>query len=121
MAYGQPSWIARTLVGDDLASSVATVEARTVTYGSTAGPFSGIGGAAMSNFDIALLTLRGGEVLVYADTRLLGWAAREGATAVRYLFENGRLTDRHLSRPPASLQSLLSPVTASERNRLSGR
>lgn len=74
MAYGQPSWIATALIGAEAAARVTQVHSRIVTYPNTAGPRGGIGGSAKTDFTITLLTVRGGDVLAFADTDFVGWA-----------------------------------------------
>jgi hypothetical protein len=73
MAFGRPSWIAAELVGQELATQVIATYARTVTYPNTSGPWYGIGGSAMTDFDITLLVMRGGTVVAFADKRVIGW------------------------------------------------
>ena len=72
MGFGQPSWIAVALLGKEHAPRVRHVRSRTVMYGSTAGPFAGIGGAAMTDFQITAL-VTDAATLFYADDRPVGW------------------------------------------------
>lgn len=88
MSYGQPSWIAVHLLGPDLAGSVREVRSESVWYGSTAGPFGGIGGAAMSQFQMTLV-VTGERVYVFADERLWGWAPVAAADAVVAAWSEG--------------------------------
>lgn len=75
MGYGSPSFLAVHLLGEAGARSVRRVRSESVLYGSTAGPFGGIGGAAMSWFQMTALTLGSDDTLIFADERLLGWFA----------------------------------------------
>ena len=116
MAFGRPSWVAAALVGPEQATRVTGIHARTVTYGSTAGPFGGMGGAAMSDFDIVALTVRGGDVVVYADDRPLGWVPRAGRQALLDLLAHGQVTARDvqpMSTAPA--ECVFEPTEPDER------
>lgn len=97
MSFGQPSFIAVGLVGPQAASSYANVESKTVLYGSTAGPFDGIGGAAMTQFTITRMTAGNHEVY-FADDRFLGWRTREPGAEVAALL----VYARDLNTDPAS-------------------
>ena len=74
MSFSQRSWIAAALLPDDVAEQVVDVRSEMVLYGSNAGPFPGISGAAMTYFQVTAITLPG-HLLVFADDRLLGWEA----------------------------------------------
>lgn len=83
MAFGQPLWIAAHLLGESPeATSIDGVRVSTVLFGTTSGPFEGIGGAAMTPFVMTLLASRDSRVFVFADETLLGWAEGERASAV---------------------------------------
>lgn len=104
MGFGQPSWVATHLLGDDLATYVRDVRVAVATFGSTTGPFSGIGGAAMSDFTMTYLVVaapddyanplsmyantdRGSEVtLFFADEQFLGWSTDDWAASLLSLF-----------------------------------
>lgn len=82
MSFGQPSFIAVALLGKELAQRVVSVRSETVTYGSTTGPFLGIGGSAMTLFTITELGLGDDRVLYFADDRFLGWSVEPAVQTV---------------------------------------
>lgn len=52
--------------------SNSQVHSETVLYGSSAGPFGGIGCAAMTSFQMTLIK-RGNLCVIFADERPFGW------------------------------------------------
>lgn len=73
MSFGKPSFIATRLLGTALARRVVSLRSQTQTYGSTTGPWRGIGGAAMTPFQVIEFSLGGDLRLYFADDRFLGW------------------------------------------------
>ena len=82
MSFGRPSFVAVALLGHELAQRVVSVRSETATYGSTTGPFLGIGGSAMTSFTITELGLGGDRMLYFADDRFLGWSVEPAVRAV---------------------------------------
>lgn len=71
MSLSTAHWIAEQLIGPERAEDVQNTWSRSFLYGTTVGPFDGIGGAAMSTWTITVLSLTR-HVEVYADKQLLG-------------------------------------------------
>lgn len=67
------SFIATHLVGVDAARYVTGLRSQTHLFGSTAGPFDALGGAAMTSIVMTELTF-GSKVVFFADDQFLGWA-----------------------------------------------
>lgn len=83
MSFGRPSFIATTLLGRTLADKVSAMRSATQTYGSTSGPFGGIGGSAMTTFTITEFRF-GGCWVYFADDRFVGWTCRSLDAAVKF-------------------------------------
>lgn len=56
------------------------VTSSTVHYGSSAGPYGGIGCAAVTPFQITLLK-RGNLCVIFSDKRPFGWTSDQGVAA----------------------------------------
>lgn len=97
MSFGKPSWVAVHLLGPDLAVSARDVRSETVWYGTTAGPFGGIGGSAMSQFQMTLL-VTDDHVFVFADETLWGWAPAVAANAIVDVWNDGERGNTTLLR-----------------------
>lgn len=72
MAFGRPSFIATALLGPELARRVTALRSETAIYGSTSGPFGGMGGSAMTMFTVTEFRI-GSAFIYFADDRFLGW------------------------------------------------
>lgn len=77
MAYGKPSWLVAHLMGEEAARQVnaQVVKSTNVLFSSTSGPRGGIGGAAMTMFQMTLIVGKE-HVFVFADEELFGWQER---------------------------------------------
>lgn len=72
MAFGQVSWVVETLLErQGEREQVVEFKVEEAWYGSTSGPWGGIGGAAMTRFTMTLLTFPEGYV-VFADRQRMG-------------------------------------------------
>ncbi|MBG0738625.1 hypothetical protein IV500_04215 [Paeniglutamicibacter antarcticus] len=92
MAYGRPDFITTRLLDDDTMEHLnhclpdgyrinprqVRAYSRPTMFGSTAGPWGGIGGAAMTTFQITML-VQGNLAVVFVDEKPFGYTIKPGA------------------------------------------
>jgi len=86
MSFGSISWIAEELLVDENERRrVVGVRVESCWYGSTAGPFGGIGGSAMTEFTMTEIILPDRSI-VYADKQRMGTVKPEHSDEFRRSF-----------------------------------